>query len=199
MESLNQHLFLIINHFAGSNAVLDHLVYALAEYMPFLFAVVLLWLGFFNKAESLVLREERRQSAFFAGYTLVLGLLINFVITLFYFHPRPFMDHLGTELIPHLPDSSMPSDHTTLMVSVALGLLVNGATRQMGKILLVLGVIGGLSRVFCGVHYPFDIFGSIIVSGVAVVITTSVKTHLQKLTSAICAVLEKKVPFLNFK
>ncbi|MBJ7556001.1 undecaprenyl-diphosphatase [Marinomonas spartinae] len=196
MEHLNQSLFLMINHFAGSNAILDQLMEVLAKYLPILFALVLLWLGFFNKV-SPSLQKKRRHAAFLSGYTMLIGISINFLIALFYFHPRPFMNHLGTELIPHLPDTSMPSDHTTLMVSVALGLFSYTETRHIGQVLLVLGIIGGLARVFCGVHYPFDIVGSIVVSCIAFILTWLLKDYLKQLNLIVFRALENKIEFLR--
>jgi len=46
-------------------------------------------------------KNEYRQEALFAGYASILGLGINFIITQFYFHPRPFMVPTGTLLITH--------------------------------------------------------------------------------------------------
>jgi undecaprenyl-diphosphatase len=37
-------------------------------------------------------------------------------------------------------------------------------TRKFGIILVILGFIGGFARVFSGVHFPFDIVGSVIVA-----------------------------------
>jgi undecaprenyl-diphosphatase len=74
------------------------------------------------------------------------------------------MLHLGTQLFQYPTDSSFPSDHTTLMVSIALMLIYFRETRIYGIIILILGLIGGFARVFSGIHFPFDIFGSVIVA-----------------------------------
>ena len=191
MEHWNQQIFLLVNQHAGSNVYFDWMMIAFAEYLPIVFAVVLIWLGFFNKKRSAFDRDERRQAAFFAGYTMVVGLLINYLITLIYFHPRPFMDHLGTALIVHVPDSSMPSDHTTLMVSVAFGLLLFGLTRKIGVVLLILGVLGGAARVYCGVHYPFDILASVAVSLFAATLGYCFKKYLMNLSGSLFGVLDR--------
>ncbi len=162
VNQLNTSLFLFINHYAGQYPFFDQFMILFANDLPLVFAMVLLWLWFIPKEDS-----NRRHAAVFAGYIMLLGLTINLLITEFYFHPRPFMDHIGTLLLPHVPETSFPSDHTTLMLSVALGLLLFAVTRKIGTVLLVLGTLGGLARVFCGIHYPFDILGSFGVSMVA--------------------------------
>jgi len=158
-SSLNQTLFLSINQSAGQNPSFDIIIASFAEYAPVFYALVILWLWFSAKNN-----DEQRHAAFYAGYSAVLGLSINLLITLFYVHPRPFMDHLGIQLIPHPSESSFPSDHTTLMVSMALSLMFSKITRKLGGVLVCLGLVGGLSRVYCGLHYPFDIVGSVFVS-----------------------------------
>jgi undecaprenyl-diphosphatase len=71
---------------------------------------------------------------------------------------------MGTALINHVPETSFPSDHTTLMLSIAITLFLIREERKIGAALFLLGIIGGLTRVFCGIHYPFDILGSLIVA-----------------------------------
>jgi undecaprenyl-diphosphatase len=54
------------------------------------------------------------------------------------------------------PDAfSFPSGHTTAAFSVAVAL--QGETRAAGPLALLLAVGIGLSRVYLGAHYPFDV------------------------------------------
>jgi undecaprenyl-diphosphatase len=62
------------------------------------------------------------------------------------------------------------------MLSIAATLLFIRSTRIIGCILFFLGLLGGASRVFCGVHFPLDIFGSLLVS----MVSTSVIWVLRK-------------------
>jgi len=160
VEALNKNVFLAINSLANRSGWVDNTAIVLAEYLPLLFVGVLVTLWFSTK-------HNGKGCALYAGYSAVIGVSINVLITLFYFHPRPFMDGVGTTLIQHVPDTSFPSDHTTFMLSIAMVLCSLKVTRTLGLSLLVLGVVGGLSRVFSGVHYPLDILGSVVVSFVA--------------------------------
>lgn len=177
INQINTKIFTVINHFAGSSIVLDKFVIIMAQYMPFLFIGFLIYLWF--------RKNDSKDIALYSVYSAVLGLSLNFIITLIYFHPRPFMQHIGKLLIKHGPDSSFPSDHTTLMLSIAFILLYFRKTRNSGIILLILGLIGGLSRVYCGVHYPFDILGSTVVGLVTATIIFLLKRPLQKVNEVI--------------
>ncbi len=157
MEQINYYLFRLINSLAGSNHFFDKIIIIFAEYMPIIFALYLLYLWFYK--DKLI--------ALYAGYSFVTGLAINFLIATFYFHPRPYMIGMGKLLIPHSPDASFPSDHTTLMLSIAFLLSYFKKTRKPAVLLIALALIGGISRVYIGVHFPFDIAGSFIVSLIA--------------------------------
>jgi undecaprenyl-diphosphatase len=145
------------------------LAIVVAEYSPYVFIAVLIYLWLSPKIDG-------KHSALFAGYSAVVGILINRFISFFCLHPRPFMENVGTTLINHVPESSFPSDHTTFMLSIATMLLFIKSTRIIGCILFLFGVLCGTSRVFCGVHFPLDIFGSLLVS----MVSTSVIWVLRK-------------------
>ena len=89
----NLALFHIINGIAGKNSALDTTMIFAAQYLIYVFAIYL--------AYTWLAKNEYRQEALFAGYASILGLGINFIITQFYFHPRPFMVPTGTLLITH--------------------------------------------------------------------------------------------------
>lgn len=81
---------------------------------------------------------------------------------------RPFTTHPGLQrLIPHEPGQSFPSDHSTAAFALAFATLVF-VSQRWGAVLLGAAVLIGFSRVYGGVHYPFDIAGSMIVAAIAV-------------------------------
>lgn len=177
LNQLNIIIFNSINKFAGSNHILDIIAVATAKYLLFVFIIALLFFWFKN--------TEYKNIALYSGYSAILGLSLNFLITLFYFHPRPFMEHIGTLLINHVPETSFPSDHTTLMMSIAFMLLYYKKTRNIGIFLSLLSIIGGTARVFSGIHFPFDIIGSFFVAIIASYAVFLLKTKLQKLNKFI--------------
>ena len=154
-----------INQYAGENTLLDNIAIFLAEYSPYLFIAVEVYLYFLSR---------KRHEALLAFYSMLLALSINQMIGLFYFHNRPFMDGLGTTLFQHVPENSFPSDHTTFMLAIACSLFFSPHTRKVGLLLIMVGIIGGSFRVFIGVHYPFDIMGGILVGTMS-----AIMIHLQ--------------------
>ena len=178
---MNKEIFLFINSFAGKNHILDLIMIAAAKAMPYIFILALFYLWF----------SKRKNEALFAGYATTLGIVINGIIGLVYFHPRPFMEHLGTLLIHHKASSSFPSNHTTFTMSIALMLLTFKSTRILGIVLTILALWCGIARIYVGVHWPFDILGSITVSIIAVIIIVLLKNPLQKLNNFIINIWNK--------
>ena len=178
IEQLNLALFHLINQYAGLNPVIDTLAIFAAEYMPVIviLALAILWILKGNNSRDVIL---------YGIYAAIIGLVINYIIGLVYFHPRPFMIGLGTQLFQYPAETSFPSDHTTFMVSIALMLLYFKETRVYGVILLILGLIGGLARVFSGVHFPLDILGSIVVSIISTLIIFRFKDRFNPLNMLI--------------
>lgn len=176
-NQLNIKIFNAINLFAGNNIYVDKFGIFIAEYLSIIFILFLIYLWFS--------RNKHKEFALFSGYAATVGVVLNFLITLFYFHPRPFMDKIGVLLISHAPDTSFPSDHTTFMLSIAFMLLYFKKTRKIGIVLSILGIMGGIARIYSGIHYPFDIVGSIIVAIVSSYIIFLLKEKLQKFNNLI--------------
>ena len=94
-----------------------------------------------------------------------INLFLSFLIGLVYYVPRPFVTNKVNLLLPHTPDASFPSDHVIGTMSIALG--INNWFKIYGRILILLSCIVGISRVYVGHHYPFDVVGGIVVSVIA--------------------------------
>jgi len=178
IEQINYTLFHLINQYAGLNPLLDTAAIFAAKYMPIVVIVgmVALWIKNGKRTRDIVL---------YGFYAAILGLLINYLIGFIYFHPRPFMVPIGTLLFPYPADSSFPSDHSTLIFSMAMMLAYFKETRIAGIIFLVLGFIGGFTRVFCGVHFPFDILGALPVALISVIIIYELRNKFTPLNEFI--------------
>jgi undecaprenyl-diphosphatase len=185
----NLTLFHIINGFAGKNYILDTTMVLAAKYIIYIFVVYFVYLWFE--------RSKYRQEVLFAGYAALLGLGINFIITLFYFHPRPFMVPTGILLIAHAPETSFPSDHATLMFASSLMLLTFRELRSKGGVLFVLSFIGGLSRVYVGLHFPMDIAGSLFVALISTGLLLALKRYLIPVNRVLIAYLESTMNKLH--
>lgn len=152
---MNYKIFQAINENAGHYPFLDGFMVFVTKDALIVYALVLLLMWFFGK-------EKMKYAVVFAAITGGIGLLINFIIGHIYFEPRPFVTHHVHLLLEHAKDSSFPSDHTTGAFSLALTILLRH--RKIGFGMLVFAIVTGLSRIYVGHHYPFDVLGSIIVA-----------------------------------
>lgn len=75
---------------------------------------------------------------------------------------------IGNTLIPHVADSSFPSDHLTLLWSVSFSFIHHRQFRLMGMMLTLLGIPMAWARIYLGVHFPFDMLGAAFVASVSV-------------------------------
>lgn len=156
MEDLNHRLFLLFNAGAHPPAWELHLALGFAKYLivlvPFLLAGLWCWGS-----------PATRLAAARALLVVCLGLILNVLIAHFWPQPRPFVLGLGHTWLRHAPDASFPSDHGT--VFFALGLALAFSVRQiLGLVIFVLGCGVAWSRVYLGVHFPFDMAGSLAVA-----------------------------------
>ncbi|MEO8410450.1 MAG: phosphatase PAP2 family protein [Propionivibrio sp.] len=157
LEALNRSFFLIVNGAPDTPPWLINTAIAVGEYWIYLIPVLLLALWIGGDTAS-------RNRAVKAGFIAMFGVGLNQLIPLFWQHPRPFVLGLGHTWIPHAVDSSFPSDHLTVLASVGLTLLLDGAFRT-GLITLFVGLCVGWARVFLGVHFPLDMLGAVGVAG----------------------------------
>ncbi|GGP22689.1 undecaprenyl-diphosphatase [Silvimonas iriomotensis] len=157
LEQLNRALFLLINAASQPGPVMMPLAVFAANGLIWLIPAMLVvgWLSGHGAIRRLALE------AALAG---VLGLLISQVVSLALPHERPFVMGLGQTWIEHAPDNSMPSDHLTLLWSVACSFLLNPSARRLGAALWLAGLPVAWARIYLGVHFPLDMLGALLVS-----------------------------------
>lgn len=157
MEEINRSLFLLINAGASPSAPMLLIARFFASGVIWIFPALLI-AGWLRGGKHL---RECMLEAAAAG---LLGLLINQLISLFWQHPRPFMIGLGHTFIPHIADSSLPSDHLTLIWALAFSFLLHPAVRASGALLALCGIPVALARIYLSVHFPFDMLAAAIVA-----------------------------------
>ena len=182
VKNLNQWLFLSINNLAGKNDILDRVGVFLGEQGPYIFMGLIIYIYF---------KKKNKKEAIYATITVILAILLNRFLELFYYHPRPFVDGLGVVLKEHIADSSFPSDHTTFMLALSWSLTMFKGTKKWGKNMLILGTICGLCRVFEGVHYPFDILGALVMGYFSAIIIYRLKGVFEHLINLILKIDNK--------
>ena len=168
--SLNIDLFYFINN-NMANPLFDAIMPPLSDCGGFvtllvICILVILVLRYFKK-------EKYYQIAKLCLYALILAGIIAACLKLTFHSPRPFtaLDHVRQLTVPSEPNS-FPSGHTASTLSIITILAWKLREHKIvAALLVVFAVLVGFSRIYCGVHYPFDVLvGAIVgvVSGVVV-------------------------------
>jgi len=182
--NLNMVIFEWIHSGAGTRPVMDGLAVFFGEGGPFLVAVLFVVLWFFaGKSKKLALLD--------ATWAAILGLGINQLIGLFYFHPRPYMTGLCAPLFPHSPETSFPSDHATLMFAAAFYLLLARCWAACSIPLLAVALLTAWGRVYSGIHFPFDMAGSVVVGLMSVGLTRLAENPLNPLNERLIRIVDQ--------
>lgn len=157
MDTMNKTLFLLINANQNSPPLLLACAAFAADYLLYIvpLALTVMWCW-----------GERREVAFRSLCVSLLALGLGQLISAVYVHPRPFMVPIGHTFAQHAADASFPSDHGLLMFSVTFAFLLCHEF-LLGGTMLVIGLAIAWSRVYLGIHFPFDMAGAAIVAAAA--------------------------------
>ena len=171
MERLNYSIFMLLNAAPSASGILVDTARFLADGLIW-FVPIGLIIGWLRGSSAM------RQVLIAATVSGLAGLLINQLIGLVWYHPRPFEAGIGQTLIPHARDSSFPRDHLTLIWAVAFCLLTHAQTRFAGWVLALLGIPVAWARIYLGVHFPLDFLGAALVALGSVWLVSRVERRL---------------------
>lgn len=159
MNPFDVTVFHAINGLAAQHYTwLNDIMYFFAKYSLELY-VVLFIIGWFALPKPDI---RGRHALVMSGCAGILALIINVIIAHLWFRPRPFtvlQPGTFTQLLPHSPDASFPSDHASGSWAFAAGSW--GRVHKWVQIsFTVLAVLVMFSRVYVGVHWPTDVIAS---------------------------------------
>ncbi|MGM5473074.1 undecaprenyl-diphosphatase [Bacillus pumilus] len=163
MRRFNEDLFRWVNQLSIDHGYLNPIFIGLAEYTVLLAALMCLFVWFQNRS------RYNRAMVVSAGLTFILAELLGKIAGIFYFNQQPFaeMSHVNL-LIQKEVNNSFPSDHTIFIFSVCL---IFWLFHKRHVYWLFVACAVGFSRIWVGVHYPFDVLaGAIIASLTAVTV-----------------------------
>lgn len=151
-------LFRLINNLANKNIALDWMMVFFSKYVPYLFMTVIVVLFIMGIVKK---NSDYRKVAVNTFVITVINLILSFIIGGIYYVDRPFVHNKVNLLFPHVTDASLPSDHATGTMSIALG--IKKYNNIFSIILTILSIIVGFSRVYVGHHYPMDVIGAYVI------------------------------------
>lgn len=151
---MNYAIFQIINGFAGHYTVLDKVMIFIALYSPIIYGLLMVIQWFIGGDDGKKVSMEE----FFAA---VIALSANFIISRFYFEPRPFVTHKVNLLVKHPSDASFPSDHLSGGSAIAFTQLKGN--KLIGAVMMMLTILLLIARVYVGVHYPVDVVAGFVI------------------------------------
>ncbi len=130
---------------------------AIAHFMATqLTSIVLLVLAFVWVRGGHVVRRDVLEMLI--GCALALGLAQ--LVLHFWPQPRPFMLNLGTQHLQHAATPGLPSHHVTFLWALAFTAWGTRRLKAFALPLFVTGLVVGWSRVFLGVHFPYDVLAA---------------------------------------
>lgn len=152
IESINLYLFHLLNAPDQASPFMVHYAIFVANDLIYLLILIfaIMWLRGNNQIKKQILK-----AFIFTCITLSISQLISH----FFYSPRPFVMEVGQTLIQHKPTGSFPSNHMTILSSIAFAYYFS-AQRQVGKLLIAVACLVAWSRVYVGVHFPIDMFGA---------------------------------------
>lgn len=188
MDSLNHTLFLLINADPDTALWAVDAGRLLAKRVIYIIPLMLVGMWLWGDSTS-------RQTALKAFTVTAVALGCNHAIGMVVHTPRPFELGLGYTFLAHAPTASFPSNHLTIFFSIGLTLFLS-ASAKMGMTIIVMGVIVAWARIFIGVHFPLDMVGAVVVSGVIYALVTpvwqrygiTITTHAEQLYRRILAI-----------
>ncbi|MFO6496107.1 MULTISPECIES: undecaprenyl-diphosphatase [Bacillus] len=148
-SELNIHVFRFIHELGKMYSILNPAVYFLAEYMMYVLALglVVFWLTRTSRNRLMVI---------YAVISFAIAEMLGKMAGSLYSNYQPFAVLRNVnKLIEHDIDNSFPSDHTILFFSI--GFMFFLFHKKTGWLWLVLAFAVGISRIWSGVHYPFDV------------------------------------------
>lgn len=152
---MNLEIFRLVNNFANENRVLDSIMIFFSKDVMYIFMAVtaiLYLLGIKNN--NLECRKSIASTLIFT----IINLCISFIIGGIFYEDRPFVNNKVNLLYQHAQNASFPSDHAIGTMSIGLGM--RKYNKSISRILMILSVIIGVSRLYVGHHYPLDIIGA---------------------------------------
>ncbi|MEN1939225.1 undecaprenyl-diphosphatase [Paenibacillus sp. 102] len=148
-SQLNIDAFRAINDLGKQYSFLNSTMIFLAEYMVYFLGLIIIAYWFTRS-------RKNRMMIIQAMAAFVTAEIIGKLAGKFHLNYQPFAVLPDVnKLVDHAVDNSFPSDHTILFFSICFSFWL--VRKKTGWLWLVLAFCVAISRIWVGVHYPFDV------------------------------------------
>ncbi|SFD51641.1 undecaprenyl-diphosphatase [Bacillus sp. 491mf] len=148
-SQFNIDVFRAINDLGKQYSFLNSAVVFLAEYMVYILGLIIIAYWFTRS-------EKNRMMIIQAMVAFVIAEMVGKIAGKFYSNYQPFAVLSDVnKLVDHAVDNSFPSDHTILFFSICFSFWL--VHKKTGWLWLILACCVAISRIWVGVHYPFDV------------------------------------------
>ncbi len=150
-----KNIYITLNNYLNKNKLYHSIIKFLEKYTTY--GVVILY-------GLVLLYDILYRPSILLSVTLkpLIGLIIVSLIRMFINRPRPFDKYPITPIIHHESNRSFPSRHT--FSAFIIGLTILPYHIIVGTIILLLGILIGLSRILGGIHYISDVLFAIVLA-----------------------------------
>jgi len=164
-------IFQQINRLALRNLWLDSLGIFFAHYFPYILAIYLFLLLIWNF-------KKYCSAVILALFSGVLARGITELIRFLWVHPRPFVNNHVNLLIEHINSASFPSGHASFFFAISIVLFFYN--KKLGTLFFIASFLISGARVYCGIHWPYDILGGFLVGIISGLIVIKISKILKK-------------------
>ncbi|AIK35543.1 undecaprenyl-diphosphatase [Bacillus pseudomycoides] len=148
-SQLNIDAFRAINDLGKQYSFLNSPMIFLAEYMVYFLGLIIIAYWFTRS-------RKNRMMIIQAMVAFMTAEIIGKLAGKFHLNYQPFAVLPDVnKLVDHAVDNSFPSDHTILFFSICFSFWL--VRKKTGWLWLVLALCVAISRIWVGVHYPFDV------------------------------------------
>ncbi|MGE6402894.1 undecaprenyl-diphosphatase [Bacillus cereus] len=160
-SQLNIDAFRAINDLGKQYSFLNSTMIFLAEYMVYFLGLIIIayWFTRSRKNKMMIIQ---------AMFAFTIAEIIGKLAGKFHLNYQPFAVLPDVnKLVDHAVDNSFPSDHTILFFSICFSFWL--VRKKTGWLWLVLAFCVAISRIWVGVHYPFDVITGALVGSISAI------------------------------
>ena len=192
LQAFDYWAFQLINSFAGRFDELDFVLATVASdfFIPVGFGLILLhkWFSGTTSVQSI----GNQKIVLLSLINMPLATALVFILNQRFFRERPFSAHDVNLIFYEHTDSSMPSNFAAGTMALALPFLKIGLKQTIMVIMMVL--IGSVSRICVGIHYPFDVLSGFIGAILAIPITLTIGKYTDSVQHHTLRIARRLIP-----